>query len=62
MPDLIIPEDLEQIIADIIAHEALEKEEKEQEGELDRVYIEDILPEIDENKEKTSSWRIEIEF
>jgi hypothetical protein len=62
MPDIIIPEDLEQIIADIIAHEALEKEKEEKEDNLERIYIEDILPEANKEQKETSQWMIEIKF
>jgi hypothetical protein len=59
--NIIIPEDLEEIINDILAQESLEQEEKENsEGELERVYIEDIIPEIKDDEEQKEAWKIEI--
>lgn len=56
----IIPEDIKDIINDILANEAKEKEEKENSDDLERVYIEDLIPEIKEDEEKKEAWKIEI--
>lgn len=60
-PDTIIPEDLEAIIADILAQEDKEKEEQNNDGDLERIYIEDlIIPDKDDDNIQKESWKIEI--
>ena len=59
--NITIPEDLEEIINDILAQEALEKEKEEnKEDNFERVYIEDFIPEIKEDEPKKEAWKIEI--
>ena len=58
MTDLIIPEDLEQLILEILAQQAKEEEEeRDHDNPFERLYIEDILP---EEIEEEDSWKIEI--
>jgi len=62
MSDIIIPEDLKLIIANIIAHKAKVKEKEEQGDNLERAYIENIILENDNEEEKISQWKIEIKI
>ena len=66
MTDIVIPEDLEQLILDILAQQAKEEEEEcDHDNPFDRLYIEDILPDIDKiykKEEEDTSWKIEIKI
>ena len=66
--DIIVPEDVRQMIDDILANKEKErKEQEEREGDLDRLYIEDFIPEPEE-KEPVKEvpieerWKIEYSF
>ena len=60
--ETIVPEDIKEMISEILANEAKEEKTKEDE-DMERIYIDEIIPDIkDEEEQKNESWKIEISF
>ena len=62
--NVIIPEDIKQIIDDILANKDKEKRQEEEEGtDLERLYIDEYPPEMPEEEEPIEErWKINYSF
>lgn len=56
-----IPEDLKDVLTNIVAHKDKEKKEHESTEDLDRLYIEDVVY-YDDKDDEQKEWKIIIEL